>query len=311
MKMTRPVIAIMGIGQMGAAAAAFFGRAGYPVLAWARDRTKLDGLPSRLANLYEFLDEHGMMAADRSPEVVRATELDQIVDEADFVLECIAEDVAQKAELLRQLQGAAARGAVIASCTSGLSITEIGRHSGVGRRLVGAHFWNPPHLMPLVEVIRGADTDEGLVEYVAQLLRDVGKRPVMCKDVPGFIGNRLLHAMWREAIHLVQEGVCTAEDVDLVTKLTFALRMPAVGPFENMDLVGINLVARIQSYLLSDLSCADSTMPLLKDLQSRQHLGMVAGRGFYDWTSRDPDQLIELRDEQIVRQLAFLRSRSM
>lgn len=304
--MTNPRIAVCGIGQMGAAAAACFARAGFPVLLWARDGAKLATVPEQLAKLNAFLDEHVGPAATTPGPVETSADLGRVNAEADVVLECVAEDLDQKAALFRKLLPAAERGAILATCTSGLSVSEMGRRSGAGRRLVGAHFWNPPHLMPVVEVVRGDDTDGGLVEAVADLLRRAGKLPVVCKDVPGFIGNRLQHALWREAIHLVQSGVCSAADVDLVTRLTFALRLPAVGPFENMDLVGLDLLASIQSYLLADLADTKGVPPAVDELRAKGHTGMRAGRGFYDWAERDPAAVTAARDQQIVRQLAFL-----
>lgn len=303
----RSRVAVCGIGQMGAAAAACFARAGFPVLLWARDGAKLAGVPEQLAELNAFLDQHVGPATVPPGSVETTADLGRVNAEADVVLECVAEDLDQKAALFRRLLPAAERGAVLATCTSGLSVSEMGRRSGAGRRLVGAHFWNPPHLMPVVEVVRGGDTDDGLVDAVADLLRRAGKLPVVCKDVPGFIGNRLQHALWREAIHLVQSGVCSAADADLVTRLTFALRLPAVGPFENMDLVGLDLLASIQSYLLADLADMKGVPPVVDELRANGHTGMRAGRGFYDWAERDPAALTAARDRQIVRQLAFLR----
>jgi 3-hydroxybutyryl-CoA dehydrogenase len=308
--MRTPTIAVLGIGQMGAAAAVCFSRAGYPVLAWARDANKLATLPTTLETMHRFLNEH-IGPPTVTPSVVDTTaELDRVHGTADFVLECVAEDLDQKSNLLRRLEPAADRGAILASCTSGLSITAMGRKSGMGHRLVGAHFWNPPHLMPLVEVVRGDDTEAGLVETTSELMRHIGKIPVVCKDVLGFVGNRLQHALWREALHLVQEGVCSVEDVDLVARLTFALRLPAVGPCENMDLVGLELLSQIQSYLLRDLSDYRDTMPIVQRKLAEGHVGMKCGRGMYDWSTRNAAELTEIRNRQIVRQLKFLREQN-
>jgi 3-hydroxybutyryl-CoA dehydrogenase len=185
----------------------------------------------------------------------------------------------------------------------------MGRRSGTGRLLAGAHFWNPPHLMPLVEVIRGQETPDGVMDLVCKLVEDIGKIAVRVeRDVPGFIGNRLLHAMWREAIHLVELGVATPADIDRVARLTFGLRQPAVGPFENMDLVGLDLIHAIQDYLFADL--ANDKQPQ-HQVTSRLHagqLGMKTGNGFYNWHDRSPGNLLEKRDRQIVHQLKFLKA---
>lgn len=300
-------VAVLGIGQMGSSAAACFSRAGLPVLVWARDGAKLKVIEPRIEALHAFLDKNVGPASGAPGALTATSDLRQVNDLATVVLECIAEDLEQKANLLRELAPGAERGALLASCTSGLSISEMGRVSGVGRWLVGAHFWNPAHLMPLVEVVRGHQTEDGLVERMSELLKGAGKIPVVCKDMPGFVGNRLLHAMFREAAFLVQEGVCSAEAVDQVARLTFALRLPAVGPCENMDLVGLGLVEQIQSYLLPYLCDAKESLPVIRDLLSQGRGGMKTGRGFYDWGRRDPAALLAQRDTQIARQLAFLR----
>jgi 3-hydroxybutyryl-CoA dehydrogenase len=183
----------------------------------------------------------------------------------------------------------------------------MGRRSGCGHLLAGTHFWNPPHLMPLVEVIRGEDTPEHVIDRVCQLVESIGKRPVRVnRDVPGFIGNRLLHALWREAISLVEKGIATPEDVDLVARLTFGLRMPVVGPLENMDLVGLDLIEKIHQYLLDDLADNHGPSGYITERVQQGNLGAKSGQGFYDWRSRKAEELIQRRDKQIVRQLRYL-----
>jgi 3-hydroxybutyryl-CoA dehydrogenase len=303
---SNPCIAVLGIGQMGSAAAVCFSRAGFPVLLWGRSAERRAAVASTLDRMNSFLDEHvGPVEEPSAVEFV--ADFNAIQARADVVLECISEDLSQKAELLGRLAQAVERGAVLASCTSGLSITEMGRQSGVGRRLVGAHFWNPPHLMPVVEVVRGDQTEDGLVEYLVALFKRCGKIPVVCQDVPGFIGNRLMHALWREALHLVQQGVCSAEDVDRVARLTFGLRLPAVGPFQNMDLVGLELVAQIHGYLFRDLCNATKPLPVVTEHLAAGRTGMRSGEGFYRWSQEDTQRLIDRRDRQILQQLEFLR----
>lgn len=300
-------IGVCGIGQMGAAAAVCFSRAGFPVLLWARDERKLATVPAELDRLARFLDVEVGPASAAPGMIERTGELDRVARGATLVLECIAEDIDQKAAFFRRLAPMVERGGILTSCTSGLSITEMGRRSGTGRRLVGAHFWNPPHLMPLVEVVPGEETESGLAEEVADVLRQAGKITVICRDVPGFIGNRLLHALFREAAALVEDGVCTAAEVDLVARLTFALRLPALGPCENMDLVGLDLVAAIQSYLLNDLSTSNGPMRVIEELRSAGRKGMTSGAGFHSWGDGDAELVMEQRDRQVVQQLRFLR----
>ncbi len=302
------VVGVCGLGQMGASAAVCFSRAGYKVLLWGRDAARLAATPPQFAKLHAFLDEHVGPPAGAIGDIELSADLRTVDERADVILECVTEDLGQKADLLSRLTAAKERKALLLSTTSGLSITAMGRQSGTQHLLVGAHFWNPAHLMPIVEIIKGDDTSEERMGWATELATRIGKTPVRVeKDVPGFIGNRLLHALWREAIHLVETGVASPADVDLVASLTFGLRLPAVGPFANMDLVGLELLSQIQSYLLRDLSSAAGVMPAVREHLAAGHTGMRSGHGFHDWTARDPAALISLRDRQIVNQLKFLR----
>jgi 3-hydroxybutyryl-CoA dehydrogenase len=147
------------------------------------------------------------------------------------------------------------------------------------------HWWNPPYLIPLVEVVQAAATDPKYVERTIDLLKRMGKMPVhVRRDVPGFVGNRLLHALYREAVSIVEAGICDAQTVDLVVKNSLGLRMPVLGPLEHVDLVGLDLVLAIQKYLFPDLERSMEPSPLLKQHVEDGRLGMKAGRGFYEWT---------------------------
>lgn len=303
----REIVGICGIGQMGSSAAVLFQRAGYCVLLWARNAEKLKAVRRQLDQLAAWSEKHLGPPSQAGGEIVLEPGLERLDARADVVLDCILEVLDQKVDLFRRLPQAKARGALFLSATSGLSITEMGRRGECESLLVGAHFWNPPHLIPVVEVIAGDTTPAPTVDRACELLQSIGSVPVRCRDVPGFIGNRLLHAMWREALALVDAGVCSAEDIDIVTKLTFALRLPALGPMENMDVIGLDAVERIQKYLLPDLAANKTPSITLSSHVAAGRLGTKAGTGFYDWSTRDAGALLRARDLQIVRQLQFLR----
>ncbi|MEZ0390374.1 MAG: 3-hydroxyacyl-CoA dehydrogenase family protein [Verrucomicrobium sp.] len=300
-------IGILGAGQMGAVAAVLFRRAGHEVRLWARNEEKLRQCQGVLDATETFLDSH--QSSPSSPGGTLHLEPDfAVVDQtSDAILECVVEDMVKKSALLSQLASCRERQALVMTCTSALCITELAKLSGLEKVLVGAHFWNPPHLIPVVEVIAGKESPESHVSRACELLKQAGKIPVRCADVPGFIGNRLQHAMWREALALVDAGVCSAEDIDKVVKWTFALRLPALGPFENMDLVGLRLVESIERYLLPDLAANGEPAKALTERLAEGATGMEAGRGFYDWSQRDAAEVVALRDRQIARQLQFLR----
>ena len=192
--------------------------------------------------------------------------------------------------------------AIFSSNTSAISITEISEglvHKG---RFLGTHFWNPPQVLPCVEVIKGAHTDEGPFETVFSLMEKVGKVPVrVLKDVPGFLGNRLQHAMWREAISLCDKGIASAEDIDKVVKYGFGLRMAFIGPLETADLASLGLTYEIHKYLFPHLESSSEPSPLLADLVAQGALGVRAGRGLYEWTPEKIRNLIDRRDAVLLR----------
>ena len=156
-------------------------------------------------------------------------------------------------------------------------------------------------------MVRGESTPESIMQLSCALMKTIDKIPIVCKDVPGFVGNRLLHAMWREALHMVDEGICSPEDVDRVTRLTFALRLPLMGPIENMDYVGLDATERLQRFMAPRLANNLEPAECLQAKLAEGDLGVKTGRGFYDWSQRDFNKLIRNRDAQVVRQIEFLK----
>lgn len=301
-------VGICGLGQMGAAAAVAFKRGGYEVLAWDRDAERLAAVEQTAAFLEEWMDRHVGPALRTGGTITPAGHAAALDRDADLIMDAIVEDLERKGELLRGFTIARERRVIFISTTSGLPITELGRRGACAGLLAGTHFWNPPHLMPLVEVVRGAETPDSVMDRVCEVMTSIGKTPVRVnRDIPGFIGNRMLHALWREAIYLVQEGVATAEEIDTVARLTFALRMPVLGPLENMDLVGLDLIGAIHDYLMESLSNTGEPLPALRERIGGGELGAKSGAGFHDWSGRDAAEVAERRDRQIVRQLAYLR----
>ena len=314
MKLSQPslCVGICGVGQMGTGLVTCFKRAGYRVLAWDHDQEKLSTLEQRVGELESWLDQQIGPSSQEGGRIQAQGSPSSLDEEVDVIIECIAEDLADKANLLRQFTLSSERGAIFLTTTSGLSITELGRRSGCSRLLVGAHFWNPPHLMPLVEVIRGQDTPVEVIDQVCLLTESIGKLPVrVAQDVPGFIGNRLVHALWREAIHIVETGIATPEEVDLVAKLTLGLRLSAMGPLENMDLVGLDLVEKIHRYLLADLAGNTSPSKYIRSSVKEGRLGVKSGQGFYDWGSRSAADLTQKRDLHIIKQINLMKKLQM
>lgn len=231
-------------------------------------------------------------------------DLAESVSDADLVIEAAPERIALKQKLFADIASAAPDSAILASNTSVIPITEIGEHldEQARFRLVGTHWWNPPHLVPLVEVVCTRFTSDAVFDDTFNILREVGKCPVKVhKDVPGFIGNRLQHALWREAISLVHRGVCDAETIDTVVKQSFGMRLPVLGPMENADLVGLELARNVHEIIFPDLDTAKEPSPLLIELINAGHLGMRTGKGLRNWT---PEQADEVRQRLALHLIA-------
>lgn len=283
-------IAVIGAGLMGHGIAQVFAVAGHEVSIHDISQEALASVRSRIAGNLASL-EQDTAAAER---VTPAADLALAVREADVVFEAGPEDLAWKRELFARLHAAAPTHAILASNTSVIPITEIMAGLPSAHRALGTHWWNPPYLVPLVEVIKTRDTDAAVAQRMFDLLARAGKTPAMVeKDVPGFIGNRLQHALWREAIALVAGGVCDAATVDTVVKASFGRRLPVLGPLENADLVGTDLALAIHRTVLPHIDATRGASPYLERLVAEGRLGMKSGEGFMRWTAGEQSALRE------------------
>ena len=292
----KPAIAVIGAGLMGAGIALVFAAAGHRVALFDAIEA---ARASALARIRDNLVAVGL-DPDAASAVTLHGQLAAAVASADFVIEAAPENLALKQALFSEVEQAAKPGAILASNTSVIPITSIMERLSDKTRALGTHWWNPPYLVPLVEVIRTVNTADAAVEATLALLASVGKTAVeVKKDIPGFIGNRLQHALWREAIALVAEGICDAKTVDDVVKSSFGARLAVLGPLENADLVGTDLTQSIHGYLLPALDRSTVPSPYLDRLIEQGRLGFKSGEGFRTWT---PEQQAALR-ERVTRHL--------
>jgi 3-hydroxybutyryl-CoA dehydrogenase len=294
-------VAIVGAGMMGHGIAQVFARAGHAVVLTDPNR---DTLPAALESVRQHLVDAGTdperVLCNMSTEVCLATAL----AEADMVIEAAPERLELKRQLFRDIAQAAPTHAILASNTSAIRITDIGAalNPDARGRLVGTHWWNPPHLVPLVEVVRTEFTREEVFEQTYALIEALGMRPVkVLRDVTGFIGNRLQHALWREAIGLVEDGICDAVAIDTVVKHSFGLRSPVLGPMENADLVGLELTRDVHRIMFPALRTNSEPSPLLDRLIAEGHVGMKSGQGLRDWTKESADQVRLTLDQHLRR----------
>ncbi len=270
-------------------------------------------IPRIQDNLHTCI-KHGIISTDEAEEIpdriTITTDLDKAVSQADYIVEAVVENLEAKLKLLRELNENCPAHAILTSTTSSYCVRDMAVALNHPERFLVTHFWNPPYLIPVVEVMPGDLTSPEVVETTYKLLEDVGKYPAMVnKDVPGFVGNRLQHALRREAISIVAQGIASPEDVDQIAKLSFGLRLPVVGPLETVDLGGLDLTLAIQTYLLPELERSTEPLQLIQDKVERGELGAKAGKGFYDWSPGQVEEVIRQRDETLIELVILLKKR--
>jgi 3-hydroxybutyryl-CoA dehydrogenase len=294
--MTKARIAVIGAGLMGHGIAQVFALAGHSVAVYDAVEASLETVRDRIAaNLRDL--EQDVTAYER---VTPTGDLAEAVREADYVVEAAPEDLALKQRLFSDIESHVRPDTILASNTSVIPITQIMGGLKRRERALGTHWWNPPFLVPLVEVIGTEWTSQAAIDFTMKLHADAGKTPAhVKKDVPGFIGNRLQHALWREAVSLVERGICDAETVDTVIKAAFGRRLAVLGPLENADMVGTDLTLAIHKTVLPDIESRPGPSPYLEKLVADGKLGFKSGEGFRKWT---PEQQAELR-AKVVKHL--------
>jgi 3-hydroxybutyryl-CoA dehydrogenase len=289
--MSKARIAVVGAGLMGHGIAQVFALAGHEVTIYdSFEKTLATAKDRILTNLKDLGDDQ--RAVER---VTPIADLAAAVRDADYVVEAVLEDLPLKQKLFAEIERHVRPDAILASNTSVIPITRIMEGLKHRERALGTHWWNPPYLVPLVEVIETQWTTPQAIEFAMKLHADAGKQPAhVKKDVPGFIGNRLQHALWREAVSLVEHGICDAETVDRVIKAAFGRRLAVLGPLENADMVGTDLTLAIHKTVLPAIDSRPGPSPYLEQLVKDGKLGFKSGEGFRKWTA---EQQAELRSK--------------
>jgi 3-hydroxybutyryl-CoA dehydrogenase len=285
-------ITLLGAGMIGNGLALHFAKAGYQVSLYSRTQQTIDkAIESTRSNLSLLLQKPA--GSDEIEKIVgrikSTTDLAKAVANAPIIIESVAENLKIKQDLFMELDEICPRETILATNTSVISISEIASKSKNRSRILGTHFWFPPYLIPLVEVIKGKDTSDAVMELTYQFMKKAGKHPIRClKDVPGFVANRLQHALWREAISIVEHGIADAATVDEAIKNSIGIRLAVLGPVENADMVGLDLTLAIHNTVLKDLEASPNPSPLLQEKVKKGELGFKSGKGFYDkWTQED------------------------
>lgn len=303
-------IGIAGAGTMGSGIAQIFARKGYKVLVTDIKEEFLHK-SAKLVDLFNSsLIEEGIMSEDEVEGVL--SNISFSTDKAGFkdcelIIEAIVEKMDIKQDFWREVEELASKNTLFATNTSGLSINKISSKVIDKSRFIGMHFWNPPHIIPLVELIRGDETSNETVEVLKELLLIIDKEPVVVqKDAPGFIGNRLQFAAFREALHIVNEGIATFEDVDKAMRFGPGFRYPIIGPLQTADLGGLDTFYYISSYLFNELSDAKEPPEVLKERMDAQKLGVKSKEGFYDYSDGKDEEAIKRRDKMFFKMLKYI-----
>ena len=300
-------IGVLGAGKMGLGIAQLFAAKGYQVrvIYVYDDKTRCDAREVIRENLQVLVDNDAMDAAEIPAILDRigfVDEPEEIADFADIIFECIVEKLEVKQEYFARMDQIFPPQTILASNTSAISITEIAEKSEHKERIIGTHYWNPAYLIPLVEVIRTKYVSDEIAQATYDLLEEAGKCPVFVKkDVPGFLANRLQHALFREALRIIEDDIAEPQDVDKAIKYGFGMRLGICAPVEVMDMGGLDLTYNIHSYLFPHLENSTEPSRLLTDNIAAGNLGFKTGKGLLEYTPEEIKRLNEELTEGLIK----------
>lgn len=305
-------IVIAGGGTMGTSLVQIFAQNQFHVLLYSRKEATLQKARETIAINQQALVEQGVLSPEDSAALVSRVQFTNdksCFSSADFVLENITEDMAAKHRFWEEVSALVPEDAVLCTNTSGLSITEMAKAVRLPERFCGMHWFNPPHILQLVEVTKGALSSDSTVDFVVELSKALGKKPVKVqKDIPGFIANRLQYALLREAAHLVESGAATLEEVDLACSLVIGMRYACFGPFRVTDMGGVDVFNSVSDYLFADLCDDKDGSAYMHRLVADGRLGLKAGAGFYTYDKEQIPEIIRDRDTRYIKMVQCMDS---
>ena len=298
-------IGIAGAGLMGASMAQIFAMGGYPVILYDNSPEGLERGKQLIKDSQEKYIQMGKLDEESSKEIVERISLTMEKKDfatIDFLVECIFEKMEVKHQFWQEVSEIVSADAILTTNTSGLSITEIAKAVKGPERFAGMHWVNPPHLVPLVEVIAGDETASETLEVVKEVALAIHRKPIMVeKDVNGFVLNRLQYALLREAFYIVESGIASMEDVDNVMKYGLGMRYAAIGPFETVDLGGVDIFYNVGSYLFGSLCNSTQVPKLLEERYQAGAYGTKTGSGLYDYPGDAALEKVRKRDEDFMK----------
>lgn len=292
-------IAIIGMGSMGPGMAARLARGGHNIHAFDIAESARERAASLLPMIGAALDD--LEIADEGGTLDFVETLEKAVDAADLVIENIPENVEIKAGLYAQLDSLIGDKTIVATDSSGIPITELQAHISHPERFVGMHWSNPPHIVPMIEVIAGKQTAPQVVATIQKLIRGLGLLPVtLKKDVPGFVENRVLYALLRECVDLVEQDVIEPEDLDTCVNWGIGYKLAVIGPMRLLDMAGLDIYQSVSSFLNAELCDRADVSPMISDATGKGRLGMKSGSGLFDYTEEELSRLPRERGKTLV-----------
>lgn len=293
--------AVIGLGSMGPGIAATLVRGGMTVRAFDTSKQATEIAPSLIATAASILQSLGLPDRSRGEEVMIADSLEACVAGANLVIETVPEQLDLKLQIFRRLDGLVSGDCVLASDTSGIPITRLQEGNSNPGRVIGMHWSNPPHIIPIVEVIAGQHTAPSITDWMVDTVKGLNLRPIVVKkDVPGFVENRVLYALLRECVDLVDDGVIDADALDTCVSWGIGYKLSVVGPMALLDMAGLDIYQAVSSYLNADLSAREDVSPYITARTERNRLGMKTGGGIFDYTPEDVGALRQKRARKLV-----------
>ncbi len=294
-------VAVIGMGTMGPGIAATLARGGLNVRGYDTSADAVVNSGALISGAFGVLEALGMPDHGCAEKISMSDSLEDCVAEADLVVETVPEDVDLKLELLGILDGLVSPECVLASDTSGIPITRLQQGNSNPGRVIGMHWSNPPHIIPIIEVVAGQDTAPETVERMTALIRQINLLPILIKkDVPGFVENRVLYAIMRECVDLVADGVIDAEALDQCVSWGIGYKLSVVGPMALLDMAGLDIYQAVGSYLNKELSTRGDVSPLITERTAAGRLGIKSGGGIFDYTPQKIAELRQARAQKLV-----------
>lgn len=298
--------ALIGLGTMGPGIAGRLARGGIDVVAYDVSPAAIERSRSLLDTVNGVLDRLQIAAPEKGPgKIAFTSSLAEAVADAELVIENVPEDMALKAEVFRAIDPLIAPGVIVASDTSGIPITKLQAFLSHPGRMVGMHWSNPPHIIPMIEVIAGELTEASTVAAIRDLIRGIGLLPVVVKkDLPGFVENRVLYALLREAVDLVERGVIEPEDLDTCVSWGIGYKLAVIGPMALLDMAGLDIYKSVSSFLNEDLCDRKGLAPVVAAKIAANKLGLKTGEGMYHY---EPGAIPALQAERARKLVAVRR----